>query len=54
MSLLSLKALPGNEYMLLTQTSELGEALLGSGLSFLLDNCPVNSGNFHCGIVGDM
>lgn len=43
MSWLSLKALLGDEYMLLTQTSELGEALLGSGLSFLLDNCPVTA-----------
>lgn len=34
------KTLPGKEYLLLTQVSVL-EALLGSGLSFLLENCPV-------------
>lgn len=40
MSLSSSKTLPGEEYLLLTQVS-LGEALLGSVLSFLLKNCPV-------------
>lgn len=34
------KTLPGEEYLFLTQVSAL-EALLGSGLSFLLENCPV-------------
>lgn len=40
-SLLSSKTCPGEEYLLLTQVSALGEALLGPGLSFLLENCPV-------------
>lgn len=38
--LVSSEALPGGDFVLPTQLSELGEAPLGPGLSLLLENCP--------------